>query len=369
MTLEVCVLDQRKIWKTGKGTYVVSLPRDWAVKQIDKSSKVALFVSENRIVISTESEYKNPVGYIEMTTDDPVRLESQIVAAYVGGYSRLRLKIPEWMTKSQQKLREVQNRLYGTALFHESSVEFIMSMSVADNEIPHIIQRGFTLFHEIYKQTLELMERTVTSTSDLSAKRSEIIESIELDSDRTFLYGRRLLNKALLFPDVSEKIGLMDVRNAIEYSNIFSSFERLTDLQKEIFMLLMKINEKHLDDKNKTNHFLSSDGYSFKDYYEGAHEVVKTAFESMENEEKAYRVLSFKEQKNGSGLSYADPFITKENREKIYLLIKENESYSNFLLEIEGKVWAMVGIATNIAEAGRNLRRPTETEDISKFFV
>lgn len=365
----VITVEKRKIWKTGKGTYVVSLPREWAAKQVRTNPEVVLFVSSNRIVVSTESEYKNPTGYVEMTYDDPVKLESQITAAYISGYVGLKLKIPERMTKSLQKLRDVPNRLYGTTLFHESNIDFVLSMSVVENEILNIVRRGYSLFHEIYKQTLELMEQLPTNTSDLESKQEDVVRNIELDSDRTFLYGRRLLNKALLFPDVSERVGLKDVRDAIEYNNIFSSFERLTDLQDEIFRLLIFLNARCLKEKNRANHFLLSGGYSFRDYYEDAHEIVKTSFESLESEEKALKLLSLRSGRASSDREFAEPYISKENREKISQLIKSNELYIDLLLRLEGKIWAMVGIATNIAEAGRNLNRPTETSEISQFFV
>ena len=202
---------------------------------------------------------------------------------------------------------------------------------------------------------------------------SELFErgykSRALDSDRTYLYGRRLLNKSLLFPDVSERVGLGDVRNAIEYNELFSSFERLTDLQREIFAILKDVNASHAQNRDEVNRFLSFGEYSFKDYYEDAHEIVKTALESLENEEKAVKVLSIKDQKDPSGRGHAEPFVLKEKTEKICRFIDENKSCANLLLLLEGKISAMIGIATNIAEVGRNLHRPTEAANISGFFV
>jgi hypothetical protein len=36
---------------------------------------------------------------------------------------------------------------------------------------------------------------------------------------------------------------------------------------------------------------------------------------------------------------------------------------------MEGKIWAMTGIASNIVEAGRNLCRPAKDEKIPEFRV
>jgi len=362
--------DKRKIWKTGKGTYVVSLPIEWAEMVNDKyNGEVYVFQLKDKVYVLPPTELTGLTGDLIVTCDDETKLESQIIAAYLANYSGLYIRFQENVSGLEEKLRDISNRLYGTNLARISAREFFLSMSVAENPIDKVLDRIHLLSDEIYKESVDKMASLPLDRKELSEKLDHI-RSIETDTDRTSFYSKRLLTYSLLNPETSKRVGIEDVRDILEYHVIISNFERLSDLELELFETLVKLNDQVASNKTTLKLSALSPGYGLKEYYEDAHKLVDKAYLGIKDEQSALEVLRSKNVVDReTNIEYRPGFISLENRKKLLDFIR-SKPFSEWLILMEQRVWGMTGIGTNIAEAGRNIKyKPQPTKEPPPFMI
>jgi phosphate uptake regulator len=369
----ILLAEKRKIWKTGKGTFVVSLPLEWA-QMVNEKYKGEVYVSQfkEKVYVFPAAELTGLTGDLTVTCDDETKLESQIIAAYLANYGGLYIRFQENLgnvSRLEEKLREVSNKLYGTNLARISAREFFLSMSVAENPIDRVLDRIHFLCEEIYKESVDKMVSIPLSRKELSEKLVHI-RNIEMDTDRTSFYSKRLLTYSLLNPESSKRIGIEDVRDVIEYYVIISNFERLSDLELELFEILVKLNDQVASTKTTLKLSLSSPGYGLKEYYEDAHKLLDKAYLGIKDEQSALEVLRSKNAVDKeTNIEYRPGFISLENKKKLLDFIK-SKPFSEWLILMEQRIWGMTGIGTNIAEAGRNIKyKPPPTREQPPFMI
>jgi len=362
--------EKRKIWKTGKGTYVVSLPLQWA-QMVNNKYNGEVYVSQlkDRVYVFPAAELTGLTGDLTVTCDDETKLESQIIAAYLANYSGLYIRFQENVGRLEEKLRDVSSKLYGTNLARISAREFFLSMSVAENPIDRVLDRIHSLSDEIYKESLDYMISLPLDRKELSVKLDHI-RSIEVDTDRTSFYSKRLLTYSLANPEASKRVGIEDVRDILEYHVIISNFERLSDLELELFETLVKLNDQVASTKTTLRLSIPSPGYGFKEYYEDAHRLVDKAYLGIKDEQSALEVLRSKNVVDEeTKIEYRPGFISLENRKKLLDFIR-GKSFLEWLILMEQRIWGMTGIGTNIAEAGRNIKyKPQPTKEPPPFMI
>ena len=108
-------MDTRKVQRTGKSTFIVSLPKAWATKNgvtagsivyINQGDNGALTLSTDR----TERDLRVTLDIGDKIGEDLIR---DVIGCYVGGYRIIEV-ISQHMSPAQKKnLHQIVNKLIG----------------------------------------------------------------------------------------------------------------------------------------------------------------------------------------------------------------------------------------------------------------
>lgn len=349
-------IEKRKLWKTGKGTYITSFPVEWVVPLIEKyGDEVILSYENERILISPSKKVGGISGKIELKNSDPyLKLESEIIAAYLGNYDSLFIEIPEEKSYFSWKILELIHKLEGASIERISSNQFYITFLTPPTPIIKLLNSNFSQYKELAKQNNEVMDTFPSSDEELEEKR-RIITALECEVDKRTFHIKRLLNKALFYPGYISQIEMGNVKDLLQHNLLASSLERLCDLEKELFDQETELSLQHRTTKNGIKLSNPSNAYDFQRYHQDVHDMVNFAYENRHNPNELYKLMELKYNIR-SGKEYRFNNFSRERREFLIELIKKHPTYLMILTLMEQKIWGMVGIATNIAETWLNLK-------------
>jgi phosphate uptake regulator len=353
----VNTIEKRKLWKTGKGTYITSFPVEWIVQLIEKyGDEIILSYENERIVILPSKKVENISGKIELKNSDLMshfKIESEIIAAYLGNYDSLSVKLPEEKSYFSGKIFELMHKLEGASAERISSGEFLIKFLTPPTSITKLSNSNFSQYIELAKQNDELMSALPLSIEELEDKR-EIFTALECEVDKRTFHIKRLLNRALLYPWYLPAIELKDVRDLLQHSLLASSLERVCDLEEELFNEETKLSSKLHKMKNEIKLSEGSLKYDFHRYHRDVSNIVKFAYENKDSPNNLYKLMELKRNIDDDK-DYGFDDFSRERREFLLEYIEKHPKYSTNLTRIEQKIWGTVGIATNIAETWTNL--------------
>ena len=360
-------MEKRKVYSIGKKrttreTFLVSLPYDWAKKvETEYGGNVIITHYDDKLLIVPEAEKKYREASIDIDGNSPEEMESKITAAYIGNVQKLSIKIKNESAGIMEKLELLRRKLYGTLATSFSNDTLVLSMETPLMPIKNVLGNAEAFSLSMYEKNENLMSLKFPYAGDIVSISSQI-DSWENDVDLYTFLSKRYLNRSLIDPESISKLVIKSPQDILEYYSISSNIERFADIHVEIRDSLVELN-KEMQEKDKT---LKMTGFSlstfpqkdaaFSDYYLKAVGMVRTAFENSnptnpKEEAELLRVYKTKRQ------DYRPGFIEREFREEIIKRSRENP-FATHLLKIENKIFAITGIATNIAEAWMNMHRP-----------
>jgi len=361
-------MEERKIWQTGKGSYVTALPPEWA-KPLLESKNRKIFVSKavcnsiHVLFLTPKESYKTRKLMLEIKKDDPDMLLYEIVTAYLKDYDEVYVKFPKGEPKPKcvRALSSVQSKLFGVTVRSHGN-DFKVTMSTKPESIDDLLDDMFMLYEDLYNINYEIMNEIKESTisKEKLDGQGELIETKESDIDACSFLIKRLLNRLLYTPWLSTEIGVKDFADIIPYTTLNVNLERLGDLQVEIFNALCALIKSV--GENAPNYIHSkSNSYGYLEYYSSAHRMVKDSYRSRNDVERLKEIISTKNKRKTlkkddvkQEMPYRPGYIEAEERMIIYDLIK---NFGNeHLVCLEHEIWGMTGNATNIAEAWYNMK-------------
>jgi len=355
--------ERKKLWITGRNTLVVSLPREWG----EKGEEVELTSIGNMIILRKELLEEA----IESKYQEPLQLKYDLMNAYLQGYREFRVAIPEGNTRKidEVKLLSRDASIYGIDYKELPPNKVVFSFPAGGTNIHELLNKLFDWDGMVYSLVLKHMD------NPLPVKETELedtyrkIRDVEKDADAITSYTKRLLGQAQSNPGLIKSIGLENSLQAISYITIAENLERVIDHQHDLFHGIMNLNRFINKEKKVVEFdFSDEDQYGFKEYYIDAHTFLEKACKNIKSFDKKeiLSILATKETyilHNIYGrLGYrslpSQELITPEKRRKIFKLM-ESGPHSVILAGMQTKIWGLTGVATNIAEAALNLRRPT----------
>lgn len=337
---------RRRLLKEGS-SYSVKLPADLGkkVEEIFLSRQFELDVSsDGTITISPPSELQHSQTSIELESDDPVDLETAIFAAYMRGYDSLSVKVPKDAMNSISRIRELVLELHGMSLRSDSSTSFTITFSdPMEGNFNAIVSRAHRLIREAYKENFSLI------TSDERGKVANPtlvrVSNLEDDMDKLSFYFKRLANKTLLSYKVYQESGLRDKRDIMNYITIMTASERIGDIEKEICQTLVEIIKKNPIDLG-----------GLADYYTQVHALLDRAYRSVRDGSEVTELLGAKKRLGEGGMpEFYENILPFEVAGKVYEIAQSHPDLHDELMSISSKLFGLIGIATNIAEASRNI--------------
>jgi phosphate uptake regulator len=249
--------NQRKLQITGGSTYILSLPKEWVLRNhLDKGSIMRLNEQDDgslSVISSSAKKQKEGIdsALIKVSTaDNPYAVMRTAISAYLRGYNTLHLR-----AKSNQvlslKLRNhlknfARNYLVGTEIVIDTPTELTLQVLLNYSEltVQSALSRMAIIASSMHKEAIAALHKL-----DYSAAKA-VIET-DREVNRFGLYIVRLLKLAVSNPRLVKEIGLNFQRECLGYRLIAKSVERTADhatkIAENTLFLKTRINEVLLE--------------------------------------------------------------------------------------------------------------------------
>ncbi|MET1123655.1 MAG: PhoU domain-containing protein [Archaeoglobaceae archaeon] len=210
--------DVRKVYRSGKGSYIITLPKEWIVANgLKEGDTVYLEVRKDTILISPRSRQVREEAEIDSKDASFNQLVRLIISHYLAGYDSIRVK-----TRSDEQRRAVAfavDMLVGAEIMEDTGNEVVIEVFLDSKRfnIIDIIEKIFNICSSMlsdFCSCLKEFDRAICSS--IMVRESEV--------DKIHFLALRLLNVAM----EREEKGLSS-REIVSYRSVVRALERIAD--------------------------------------------------------------------------------------------------------------------------------------------
>jgi phosphate uptake regulator len=224
----------RRVQVTGRGSYIVSLPKPWVEEAgLRKGGRIEFSKQENWGLTLTpfgNTRYNNELARCSISLPpniDPDALTRMIISLYVSGYStiEIRSKSGNLTAAVRDTIRDVaRGKLVGTELVTESaqSATLQVLLSYPQLLVPDALRRMLSILNAMQLDAMQALSR-------LDKELANQVVKIDDEIDRFSLYVIRQLKWAVKHPTLLSRIGLTSPVECLGYRIISKSVERSAD--------------------------------------------------------------------------------------------------------------------------------------------
>ena len=231
----------RKVQITGKSTFVVSLPKKWAVSAgITSGSLIHMHPQEDGTLLLTSNGGFASQGPKTLTIDGRVGepLIRDIIATYVAGYRVIELKAKNITLEQRKDITAIVKKLIGIEIIEETHERIVIQDILNPGDMP--IDMSFRRMHI---KTQWMLDNTIKAmkTRDVSIASEVIRQDDEID--RLHLLISKQFMDILLHSRISEKSEL-GLAGAFYYRLASDQLERVSDHAGKIASIMLESREK-----------------------------------------------------------------------------------------------------------------------------
>jgi phosphate uptake regulator len=231
----------RKVQVTGKSTFVVSLPKKWAVSAgITSGSLVHMHPQEDGTLLLTSNGGFAPQGPKSLNIDGRVGdpLIRDIIATYVAGYRVIELKAKNITLEQRRDITAIVKKLIGIEILDETHERIVIQDILNPGDMP--IDMSFRRMHIKAQWMLDNTIKAMLAW-DVSLA-SEVIKQDD-EIDRLHLLISKQFMDILLHSRISEKSEL-GLTGAFYYRLASDQLERVSDHAGKIAGIMLESREK-----------------------------------------------------------------------------------------------------------------------------
>jgi len=248
--------EQRKLQVTGGSTFILSLPKEWAIRnELKRGSSMVVREEDDGSLSISPSKFikkeKQDEAFIKASTNDnPDAVMRTAISAYLDGYNILHIRAQAQKNLSLKLRNHLKNfarhYLVGTEIVIDTPTELTLQVLLNYPELT--VQNALSRMSIIASSMLKEAITTLKKLDYLAAK--SIIET-DREVNRFGLYIVRLLKLAVSNPRIVKEIGLESQKDCLGYRLIGKAVERTADHATKIAenTLLQKdpINQELID--------------------------------------------------------------------------------------------------------------------------
>jgi phosphate uptake regulator len=222
-------METRKVQRTGKSTFIVSIPKSWAKKNgIEAGSLIYIHQSENGALMMTtdpaDRDWRVRLDIKDRSGDPLIR---DLIGCYLAGYRTIEV-VSDRMTSDQKKeIHDVVNMLIGPEILEETISKVMIQDLLSSEELQ--AERALRRIKTVVKSMIQdSIEALVKRNRDLAI---DVMER-DKDVDRLNLLVSRQFTEILRSGSVRQEIP--DAITAFNYSSAASNLERIADHARTI---------------------------------------------------------------------------------------------------------------------------------------
>ncbi len=231
-------MPSRKAIEMGKGTILVSLPKEWIRKNgIKKGAEFSVEeLSPRKLLVSPreveEDEQKEIV--IDYPGDDIGEVTNDLTGAYLLGFDKIRIVGAKTITREDRAgIKTALGRLVGLEILDEDSRRISMQFLLEERAITPetLVRRMSGLLDGMLKDVAEALSKGDGKLLALVAERDDEV-------DRLYFLLVRATRAAVVRPEVAERYGLSPV-DLLDYRVLASFLESTGDAVSELSRKLL----------------------------------------------------------------------------------------------------------------------------------
>jgi phosphate uptake regulator len=260
-------MELRRIQKTRGGTFFVTVPKEWAVKNgIVRGSVVSTSMApDGRLVVDPRYNLE-PTPQTVILKPSP-HLSREIIGKYLLGCDIIRVEAKDRITMEQREvIKETSSRLVGLEIIEEDYAKVVMQCLLEPSALApeKVLRREHLITSGMCGDSL-----TALVEGDVQLAKSVIARDNE--ADRLYFLLVRILRTIIQNPGLNEKLEISPI-DCLDYRLTASLVESVGDLSSRIADYVVHLNGRRLD---------AEVAESFTKFYETVHESYKDAIASL----------------------------------------------------------------------------------------
>ena len=234
-------MELRKVQRTRGGTFFITLPKEWALKNgITRGSVVYTSISSNgRLIINPRYDLKPT--QLTITIKPSPYLSREIIGKYLLGYDIIRISARDRITIEQREIvKETVSRLIGLEIIEENHANIIIQCLLQPAALPpeKILRREYLIASGMLRDSM-----TSILQSDIQLAKSVIARDNEVD--RLYFLVVRILRTIIQNPHLSEKLEVYPI-DCLDYRLTASLVESVGDQASQIAEHALGLEEAEL---------------------------------------------------------------------------------------------------------------------------
>lgn len=226
--------EQRKLQVTGGSTFILSLPKDWAIRnELKRGSSMVVRQEDDGSLSIAPSKFikkeKQDEAFIKASnSDNPDAIMRTAISAYLDGYNILHIRAQGQKMLSSKMRNHLKNfarhYLVGTEIVIDTPTDLTLQvlLNYPELTVQNALSRMSIIASSMHKEAIAALRKLDYQTA------KSVIET-DREVNRFGLYIVRLLKLAVANPRVVKEIGLNNQRDCLGYRLIAKAVERTAD--------------------------------------------------------------------------------------------------------------------------------------------
>ncbi|GBC69001.1 Phosphate-specific transport system accessory protein PhoU [archaeon HR01] len=217
----------RRVQKTGRSTFIISLPKEWVEKtSLKKLDTVKIVTLPFGLLVTTDGHEQGRESVIRLsgneTPDEVVRL---FFSKYLDGSDRIRVELSSYLPQAISVLKDrIRRWLVGVEIIGETATELTAQVLPVSDKLP--LHTSLERMGEI---TSHMLVEAMTAFSRNDKALAEDVVRRDDEVDRFYHFITRQLNIAVRDYAKLRNINLSDPSDCISYVLVAKSIERAAD--------------------------------------------------------------------------------------------------------------------------------------------
>ena len=230
-------MDTRKVQRTGKSTFIVSLPKAWATKNgIAAGSIIYINQGDNgALTLSTDRSERDLRAKLDIGDKMGEHLVRDIIGCYVGGYRTIEVTSKHMSSAQKKDLHQIVNKLIGPEILEETINKVVIQDLLSSEELQS--ERALKRIRTVVKSMIQ------DSFSSLLNNNEELAMDViqrDNDVDRLNLLISRQFTEILRSGSVKQET--LNPITAFNYMQAASNLERIADHAHRIAQIAKQCN-------------------------------------------------------------------------------------------------------------------------------
>ena len=217
-------MDTRKVQRTGKSTFIVSLPKSWATKNgISAGSIIYINQGDNgSLTLSTDRSERDLRVRLDIGDKMGEHLVRDIIGCYVAGYRTIELTSGHMSAMQKKDLHQIVNKLIGPEILEETINKVVIQDLLSSEELQS--ERALKRIRTVVKSMItDSLYSLLNNNEELAA---DVIQR-DNDVDRLNLLISRQFTEILRSGSVRQET--LNPITAFNYMQAASNLERIAD--------------------------------------------------------------------------------------------------------------------------------------------